>query len=337
MNEHPTPEHILQTGLGFWPSKVLLSAIEMGVFTELAHGPEPLETLRGRLGLHVRSAHDFLDTLVALGFLERRNGTYANTPATDLFLDRKKPSYMGGILEMANHRLYPFWGHLTEALRTGNPQNEARTGDTPTFEALYADPARLKEFLAAMSGISRGAAMAIAAKFPWSKYKTFCDVGAAQGDTASQIALAHSHLNGLGFDLPEVGPIFEEYVEALGLSQRLRFEPGSFFDSPLPKADVIVMGHILHDWDLETKRMLIRKAWEALPEGGAYIVYEAIIDDDRSKNAFGLMMSLNMLIETPGGFDYTGADCQGWMRAAGFRESRVEHLVGPDSMVIGIK
>jgi hypothetical protein len=337
MNEHPSPEHILQTGLGFWPSKVLLSAIEMGVFTELANGPEPLEPLRGRLGLHGRSARDFLDTLVALGFLQRQNGKYANTPATDLFLDRKKPSYMGGILEMANHRLYPFWGHLTEALRTGNPQNEARTGDTPTFEALYADPARLREFLAAMSGISRGAAMAIAAKFPWSKYKTFCDVGAAQGDTASQIALAHSHLNGLGFDLPEVGPIFEEYVEALGLSQRLRFEPGSFFDAPLPKADVIVMGHILHDWDLETKRMLIRKAWEALPEGGAYIVYEAIIDDDRSKNAFGLMMSLNMLIETPGGFDYTGADCQGWMRDAGFRETRVEHLVGPDSMVIGIK
>jgi hypothetical protein len=309
----------------------------MGVFTELAHGPEPLETLRGRLGLHARAAHDFLDALVALGFLQRQNGKYANTPATDHFLDRRKPSYMGGILEMANHRLYPFWGHLTEALRTGVPQNEARTGDTPIFEALYADPARLKEFLAAMSGISRGAAMAIAAKFPWSKYKTFCDVGTAQGDTASQIALAHSHLNGLGFDLPEVGPIFEEYVEALGLTERLRFAPGSFFEAPLPKTDVIVMGHILHDWDLETKRMLIRKAWEALPEGGAYIVYEAIIDDDRSKNAFGLMMSLNMLVETPGGFDYTGADCQSWMRAAGFRETRVEHLTGPDSMVIGIK
>lgn len=337
MTDRPTPEHILQIGLGFWPSKVLLSAIEMGLFTELAHGPEPLETLQGRLGLHPRAAHDFLDTLVALGFLQRQNGSYSNTPATDLFLDRKKPSYIGGILEMANHRLYPFWGHLTEALRTGKPQNEIRTGDTPMFEALYADPARLKEFLAAMSGISRGAAMAIAAKFPWSQYKTFCDVGTAQGDTASQIALAHPHLSGLGFDLPEVGPIFEEYVEALGLSQRLRFAPGSFFDAPLPHADVIVMGHILHDWDLETKRMLIRKAWEALPEGGAYIVYEAIIDDDRSKNAFGLMMSLNMLIETPGGFDYTGADCQNWMRAAGFRETRVEHLTGPDSMVIGIK
>jgi O-methyltransferase domain/Dimerisation domain len=337
MSEQLTPAQILQVGLGFWPSKVLLSAVEMGLFTELAHGPEPLEALRGRLGLHARSARDFLDTLVALGFLQRRDGTYSNTPATDLFLDRRKPSYVGGILEMANHRLYGFWGHLTEAVRTGKPQNEVRAGGTPLFEALYADPARLREFLAAMSGISRGAALAIAAKFPWTNYRTFVDVGAAQGDTAAQIVLAHPHLNGTGFDLAEVAPIFEDYVEGLGLAQRLRFAAGSFFDGPLPAADVIIMGHILHDWDLEIKRMLVRKAFDALPTGGALIVYEAIIDDDRSVNAFGLMMSLNMLIETPGGFDYTGADCQGWMQEAGFRETRVEHLVGPDSMVIGIK
>jgi hypothetical protein len=309
----------------------------MGLFTELAHGPESLDSLRGRLGLHPRAARDFLDTLVALGFLERRDGCYFNTPSTDLLLDRRKPSYIGGILEMANHRLYPFWGHLTEAVRTGKPQNEARTGDTPLFEGLYADPARLRQFLAAMTGISHRSALAIAAKFPWSQYRTFVDVGTAQGDTAAQISLAHPHLSGTGFDLPEVGPIFEEYVESLGISQRLRFVPGSFFDSPLPAADVVVMGHILHDWDLEIKKMLLRKAYDAIRPGGACIIYEAIIDDDRSANAFGLMMSLNMLIETPGGFDYTGADCQGWMREALFRETRVEHLTGPDSMVIGIK
>lgn len=98
-----------------------------------------------------------------------------------------------------------------------------------------------------------------------------------------------------------------------------------------------MMGHILHDWDLETKRMLLAKSYEALPEGGALLVYDAIIDDERAKNAFGLLMSLNMLIESPGGFDYTGADCMGWMSDAGFRETRVEHLIGPDSMVVGIK
>jgi hypothetical protein len=332
-----TPERILQTGLAFWPSKTLLSAIELDVFGELAQGPESFEALRGRLGLHDRSAHDFLDTLVALGFLQRDGDRYANTPETDLFLDRRKPSYVGGILEMANHRLYPFWGHLTEGLRTGMPQNELKGGQPGLFETLYQDPARLKQFLAAMTGISHGANMAIARALPWKEYRTYVDVGTAQGDLATQVALANPHLRGIGFDLPLVAPIFVEYVRAAGLADRLSFVPGSFFEQPLPKADVVMMGHILHDWDLPTKKMLIGKAYDALPPGGALVVYEAIIDDDRSKNAFGLMMSLNMLIETPGGFDYTGADCAGWMKDAGFARSRVEPLVGPDSMVVAIK
>jgi len=333
----PKPDQILQVGLGFWASKTLLSAVEMELFTELAKHPEDLETLQGRLGLHPRSARDFLDALVALEFLERRDGQYHNTPSTNLFLDKGKRSYIGGILEMANHRLYPFWGHLTTALRTGLPQNESKDGGSNLFIALYADPARLKGFLQAMTGVSHGANLAIARQFPWKNYKTAVDVGTAQGDLITQVALANPQIHGTGFDLPEVAPIFEDYIEANGLSGRVKFSPGSFFDHPLPKADVVMMGHILHDWDLEAKRTLVRKAYEALPQGGAFIAYESIIDDDRSSNAFGLMMSLNMLIETPGGFDYTGADCMGWMRQAGFRETRVEHLIGPDSMVIGIK
>jgi hypothetical protein len=333
----PSPEHILQIGLGFWASKALLSAVEMEVFTELAKHAEDLETLTGRLGLHPRAAKDFFDALVALGFLHRNDGVYMNTQSTDLFLDKKKPTYIGGMLEMANQRLYGHWNKLTTALRTGQPQGEAGQTGTNTFEALYADPARLKTFLKAMSGVSRGANMAIAAKFPWAKYRTVVDAGPAQGDLLVQVALKNTHLLGIGFDLPEVGPIFEEYIEANGLSSRVQFQPGSFFTEPIPNAEVVMMGHILHDWDLEQKRMLIAKAYDALPKGGALMVYDAIIDDDRSKNAFGLLMSLNMLIETPGGFDYSGADCIGWMKSAGFTEARVEHLVGPDSMVIGIK
>lgn len=331
------PDYILQVGLAFWASKTLLSAVEMELFTELAKHPEDLASLQGRLNLHPRSARDFLDALVALGFLERRDDKYFNTPASDFFLDKHKNSYIGGLLEMANHRLYPFWGQLTPALRTGQPQNETKDGGPSPFVALYADPARLKQFLKAMTGVSRGANLAIARKFPWKNYRTAVDVGTAQGDLITQIALANPRIEGTGFDLPEVGPVFEDYIAANGLSGRVKFSPGSFMDQPLPKADVVTMGHILHDWDLATKRMLIRKAYEALPAGGAYVVYESIIDDDRSSNAFGLLMSLNMLIETGGGFDFTGADCAGWMKEAGFRETRVEHLAGPDSMVIAIK
>ncbi len=288
------------------------------------------------MGLHARSATDFFDSLVALGMLEREGGRYANTPATDLFLDRAKPSYVGGMLEMANARLYGFWGSLTEGLRTGTPQNEGKQGGD-FFEALYADPARLAQFARAMSAISVGAGQAIAAKFPWSDHKSVVDIGCAEGAVPVQIAMAHDHITGGGFDLPPLEPIFDAHVAGFGLDERLNFTGGDFFADPLPQADVLVMGHILHDWGLDEKRELLRKAYEALPDGGALIVYEAIIDDERRGNAFGLLMSLNMLIETPGGFDFTGADCRTWMQEAGFRESYVEHLVGPDSMVVGIK
>ena len=335
--EPVTPDAIMQLGVAFWGSKVLLSAVELKLFHKLSKaGPLGRDELRDSLGLHARSAHDFFDALVALGMLERdEHGQYSNTAATDLFLDPAKPSYMGGLLEMANSRLYQFWGSLTEALRTGQPQSEVKTGGD-FFGTLYADPQRLAQFAGAMSGLSMATGQAIANKFPWREYSSVIDIGCAQGAVPVAIALEHEHLTGGGFDLPALEPIFNAYVENNGLSDRLSFTPGDFFADQLPHADVLIMGHILHDWDLDQKRLLLQKAYEALPDGGALIVHEALIDDDRRANAFGLLMSLNMLIEGLG-FDFTGADCRGWMADVGFRDSYVEHLVGPDSMVVGTK
>lgn len=332
----PSPEAIMRLGLGFWASKTLLSAIELGLFTALAEGPLDASVLMRRLGLHPRSARDFFDALVALGMLERKDGRYANTATTAHYLVRGTPDYIGGLLEMANARLYGFWGSLTEALKTGEPQNESKQGGD-LFATLYADPARLALFLQGMAGASRPIARQLARRFPWSHHRTVIDIGAAAGTVPIEITQAHPHLSGGGFDLPPVRPIFEENVREQGLSDRLRFHPGDFFKDPLPEADVLVMGHILHDWDLETKRMLLAKAYAALPKGGALIVYDMIIDDERRQNATGLLMSLNMLIETRGGFDYTGADCAGWMREAGFAKVSVEPLSGPHSIAVATK
>ena len=337
MNQQLKPGKILQLGTAFWEAKVLLSAVELGLFTVLAAGPLDLQTLTKRLEIHPRGARDFFDALVSLRMLERQDGKYANTPETDLFLDRKKPSYVGGMLEMWNGRLYQLWGSLTEALRTGQPQSEAKDGGDNFFESLYTNPTRLHEFLSAMTGHSLIESQTIAKKFPWQKYRTFVDVGTAQGGCATQIALAHDHLTGIGFDLPSVQPIFEEYVSTFGLQDRLRFLTGNFLNDDLPSADILIMGHILHDWGLQEKQLLLSKAYKALPTDGALIVYEALIDDDRCKNTFGLLLSLHMLAESVGGFDYTGADCISWMQAAGFREIYVEYLTGPSSMVVGVK
>jgi len=332
-----SPDRILQIGFGFWASKTLLTAIELGLFSELAKKPLDAAGVQERFQFHSRSTADFLDALVSLGMLARKGTKYVNTPETAIFLDRAKASYVGGILEMCSRRLFGFWNALPEALRTGMPQNEAKTGGGNPFDAIYKDEAGLRGFLTAMTGLSVGSAVAIAKKFPWKKYKSFVDVGCAQGAVPVHLALAHKHLQGAGYDLPPVGPIFLDYVRSFKLENRVSFLPGDFFKDELPSADVIVMGHILHDWNLEEKRMLIAKVHKALPKGGAFIAYDAVIDDKRQKNAFGLLMSLNMLIETPGGFDYTGADCKGWLKDAGFRQSRVVPLIGPDSMVIGLK
>jgi SAM-dependent methyltransferase len=332
----PKPDDILQLAQGFMAAKTLLAAVELDVFGALAGGPLPLDALREKTTIHRRSARDFFDTLVALGMLERDERGYANTAVTAYYLDPSTPSYIGGFLRMLDLRLYGFFGSLATALRTGEPQNESRNGED-LFAALYADPARLRLFLQSMTGISLPSARALAAAFPWSRYQTFVDVGCAQGGLPVEVALAHPHLTGIGFDLPVVQPVFDEYVRSFGLESRLRFAQGSFFADPLPHADVIVMGHILHDWDLEQKRMLIRKAYDALSPGGAFIAYDAIIDDDRRRHVGGLLLSLTMLIETGGGFDYTGADGCGWMREAGFRDPHVVPLAGIDSMIVGMR
>lgn len=337
MSKTLAPDAILQLGMGFWASKTLLSAVSLGLFSELAQGPLERREIQRRLGLHERSARDFLDALVALRLLTRDGERYGNSAEADFFLDREKPSYLGGLLEMMDRRLFGYWNRLTDGLKSGLPQNEARDGQEDVFGAIYADPAILRNFLGAMTGVSRMTAKAIAEAFDWSKVRSFVDVGCAQGGCTVEIASRHPHLTGIGFDLPAVGPVFTEFVRERGLSDRLRFESGSFFEQPIPAADVLVMGHILHDWDMAEKRLLLAKAHAALPAGGSLIVYDAMIDDERRENAFGLLMSLNMLIETKGGFDYTGADCMGWMREAGFRAATVTRLTPTHAMAVAVK
>ena len=341
MTETAAPDRILQTGFGFWPSKTVLSAVELGIFTELARRPQSLAELSERVALHPRSAADFMDALVALGFLFKSgegNGlNYTNAPDADLFLDRNKGSYIGGLLEMADSRLYRFWGNLTEGLRTGEPQNEIRNGGLDPFSRSDLDPETFRGFIQAMTGLSMGSAQALAQIFPWERYHTFADVGTAQGGLPVVLVKAHPHLRGIGVDLPKVASIFEEYIRCHGLADRIQWRTADIWSDPFPCADVIVLGHMLHGWGLERKKVLLQKAFDAVPGGGAVLAYDNIIDDQRRRNAFGLLSSLNMLIENREGAEYTGAECQTWMRAIGFSSTYVKPLVGAESVVVGIR
>ena len=337
----PNPNAILQTAFSFWSSKVLLTAVEFGVFTKLAGRQLTGAELGAELKLHPRGIADFFDALVAMKFLDRAGdgpaSKYFNTPEGALFLDEKSPRYVGGILIMLNARLFKYWHDLPEALRTGLPQNEVKHGARGIFEELYSDLPRLEQFMGAMTGISRINFEAFAEKFDFSKYKTLCDVGGATGLLCLEAAKKHPHLRCTSFDLPPVEPIAKKHIAAAGLAGHVGTASGDFFKDPLPKADVITMGMILHDWNLEKKMHLIRAAYDALPPGGALVAIEALIDDSRRENVQGLLMSLNMLIEFGDAFDYSGADFKKWCGEAGFKRFEVIHLAGPSSAAVAYK
>ena len=340
-NNQVNPSKIIQVGMGFWASKTLLTAVNMSLFTHLTEGALSGHDIKEKLGLHDRGLYDFLDTLVALGFLKRsglkETSKYSNSEDADLFLDKHKPSYVGGVLEMSNNRLYSFWGDLEEALKTGLPQNETKTGSKPIFEELYASEEKLREFLKAMGGIQMGNFEVFAKTFDFSNYGTLCDLGGAGGYLSALVAINNAHMKCISFDLPPVGPVATENIKMMNIHDRVSVQSGDFFKDDIPNADVITMGNILHDWGIQDKKMLIRQAYNALPQGGALVVIENIIDDNRSENAFGLMMSLNMLIETPEGFDFSATDFDRWAREIGFSKTSTMPLTGPSSAVIAVK
>lgn len=339
--EAVTPARIMEVGMGFWPARVLQTAIKLGLFSTLGDTAKTGGELTVDLGLNDRANPDFFDTLVALRFLERDgdgpSAKYRNTAETAAFLDKASPQYIGGFMEMCHDRLYRYWGDLDEALRTGKPQNEIKHTGKAVFEELYSKPERLEQFMDAMAGISMPNFQALAEKIDLTPYKTLCDVGGAAGTLSTIVAEKYPHLKCISADLPVACEVADKKISGSGMAHCVSTQHLDFFTDPLPKADVITMGMILHDWDLDRKKHLIRAAYDALPDGGAFIVIENLIDDARRENAFGLMMSLNMLIEFGDAFDFSGADFDSWCREAGFKSTEVVHLNGPASAGIAYK
>ena len=329
-------EHILDIAFAFRKSKALLTSVELGLFEILAEGPQSADALTSRMNLQGRGALDLLDALVALKLLKRdHSGRYANSDACSLYLDPNQPTYIGGLLSYLNERMYWTWHHLTAALRTGKAQcGPAAAGG---FQKFYVDDVSLSAFLSGMTGGSRLVARSLAERFPWNEYQTFVDIGTAQGCVATEIALKHQHLVGGGFDLPNLRSAFENYVQSYGLKSRLTFHAGDFFKDPLPKADVLIMGRVLHDWDVPARKALLEKAYDALAEGGAFIVHETFIDNARRVRSHSLLASLNMLLQTEGGSEFTEHECETWMQEVGFGPVRILPLVAGHTAIIANK
>jgi hypothetical protein len=340
----PSPDSIMQIGMGFWASKILLTAVKFDLFSKLSVAKEMRAfEIREALGLKCTDRHlfDFLDALTVFGFLQRdgilEGASYSNSVHTNVFLDKKKPSYIGGILELGNGRLYNSWAKLDEALTTGLSQSGLSNGEQHHFDVVYQTPEKLKEFTNAMSGINLGNFQAFAKKFDFANYKTLTDAGGSGALLSILVAKHNPHMRCVSFDLPAVEPIAASNIADAGVSDKVKAASGDFFNGGIPSADVIVMANIMHDWGEDKKLLLMKKAYEALPVGGAFVAIENIIDDGREKNAFGMMMSLNMLVQTGKGFDYTPIDFRRWAKETGFNRTEFIPLAGPSTAAVAYK
>ena len=328
----PDARGIWQLGIAFFSRKTILTAAEMGVFTLCAQRTWTGDELRQRLELHPRGARDFLDALVALGMLERDGGGYRSSAVAAQFLDPEQPSYLGRFLRMADAR----WDRLAEGLRTGEPQNGTRHS-AAMFTEQYRDTGTWRMYMVGMDYLNAPLAARLAERFDWSTVESFVDVGGARGNIAARLVKAHPHLRGAVFDLPPVREVFDEHMAQQGLSGKLTFHQGDFFNDPLPAADVLMFGHVLHDWPEAERRTLVARAGQALRPGGTLLIYDPMIDDDRREKASSLLVSLNMLLATPGGSEYTTAECGQWLSAAGFAEVRSVALDDHDTLVVARK
>jgi hypothetical protein len=344
-NHQPDPSKIMQIGMGFWASKTLLAAVNLKLFSVIA-GEKKIsgKEIKEKLQLQTTDRHiyDWLDTLTSFGFLEREGildeAVYSNSEEAEVFLDKAKPSYMGGILEMANNRLYAHWKNLELALQTGEPQNETKGNLVGQgFDVLYETPERLQEFMDAMSGIQTGNFMTLANKFDFGKYATVADIGGADGWLSINLCLHYPDLKCINFDLPKVAPIAHKKIEQFLLQDRIEVRAGDFFKDELPSADIITMGNILHGMDENGKQEMVNKVYKTLPENGVFMTIENIIDEERKENPFGLMMSLNMLIENGDAFDYMFSDFERWAKNAGFQRTEIIPLTGPASAAVAYK
>ena len=356
---HLNPGPLLQLGNGFMASRIFLSAIEVDLFTHLhrANGALSCRDVCEQLKLHPRAFPDFLDALVSFGALHRSgigdNALYSNSEVTDAFFVKDRKTFLGGFLEMHSTRTYAFWNHFTEALKTGMSQNEAHVRNTgqPMWEAMYEDEHSLKTFVNAMKGLGKqghaefGRLLAAGELEEEGKIRgegevlTVLDIGGASGQLCCEVAMADELAKCVTMDLEKVGVFARENVRDHGLEDRVVVVDGDMWTDDFNKwcdADVIVMGMLLHDYGLKGRKMLIKKAYDALKEGGRLVTIEMFIDEGRRESE-GVVMSMLMLIETEQGNNFTAGEFGEWAQEAGFRAWREVHLHGPVGAVVAFK
>jgi SAM-dependent methyltransferase len=330
------PGPIMGVMAGYWQVRLLLAAVEHDVFSELSGRPATSAELAGRLGLVPQGTHDLLAGLSHLGLLALEDGKFANSATAEVFLVRDRTEYLGGYLQFCDQELNPAWDGLPAALRTGKPQNPAAVDGNP-YDTLYQDAEATDGFLDSMDLLTASLA-ATMSRYDWSRYGSFVDIGGARGSFAHHVVSQNPHLTGAVFDLPPLKAAFTRQMERLGeLPSPVTFYGGDFFTDKLPEADVLIFGHVLHNWNADDRIRLLKSAYESVKPGGAVFVYDPMSEGDLpAMNS--VLAGLAMLVWSRGGHEYSVEELHGWLKEAGFRPETADAVVlDDDVLVIGHK
>ncbi|MBM3945983.1 MAG: methyltransferase domain-containing protein [SAR202 cluster bacterium] len=335
----PSPDRIRQMMSGFWVSRTLFSGVELGLFNELARGRASAEVLAYRLKLNPRALERLMNALVSLGLMQKQGNRFANTPESQAYLVEGSPEFVGAQVEHLANLHWRLWQHLSDAVRENSPRVKQVFGPGfDIFQAMYADPQRLRAFVQGMHTLTMPAAEELVEAVDLSPYHTLMDVGGGSGALCIAAARRYANLNGIVFEQPAVCPIAADFVKRHGMSGRVRVVPGDFFNGEsLPReADAIVLGWVLHDWPPAQAREVLRNCYQALRSGGVLLLCEKLLDEDKTGPELTTLMDLHLLVST-GGEEHSASEYRTWMEAMGFQDISVKVLGANRDLVLGHK
>jgi len=331
----------MQLATAFWAFKTLSTAVDMSLFTHFSTSPMSARETADWFNIEERPAEMLLTGCASLGLLEKdpQTGRYCNSPLSETFLSRNARYYFGGFVTMLNQRLYAGWDKLPDAMRTNKPTTWDPSKQKSLFEG--ADPAMMSTFWQAMHSISTFTARALGEAMDFSPFRNVLDVGGGSGAFDIELCRRYPHLQSAVYDLPFVTEIAAKNIAEAGLGQRIATHAGDFFrDAEFPAGhDVILLSMIMHDWSEADNRAILKKCFAALPAGGAIVISELLVNDEKTGPPPAALMSLNMLIETVGGRNYTPSEYTEWLNDTGFRDIRVIwfEAAGANGVVVGHK
>ena len=333
----PDPSVILELLEAFRRSKTMFAAVSLGIFDTLEDGPNSLAGLAKALDLNPDALERLLDACIGLHLLDRRGDDYENTPIASVYLCKRSPSRLTGYIGYSNDVMWKLWANLEGAIREGTHRWQQTFGwDGPIFSHFFRTEDALREFLMGMHGYGVISSPHVVTAFDLGQFERLVNLGGATGHLAIAACHRYPNLRAVVFDLPGAVPLAREIVGASPEADRIEVTAGDFFTDPLPEADLYALGRILHDWSESKVLDLLKRIFDRLPPGGALLIAEKLLDDDKRGPRWAQMQNLNMLTCTEGK-ERTFSEYEALLKQVGFSQVSGAKTPAPLDAVLAVK